>query len=115
MYLYWESGGSVYMYQVTDHTCWGLSVSSDFVYENSVLELEIEGKKYTLDETDGWTEDNSGLTEYIVSKYLYAVVDRVREIVVKEEPKYLDLFELCNEVRSSFWEEWVKAGYIEAE
>lgn len=48
-----------------------------------------------------------------MGEYFTEVVKTVFEIVAKDDPEYIDLAKIQEQVMEPFWREWEEKGYVE--
>ncbi|MBQ2928046.1 MAG: hypothetical protein IJD98_05690 [Oscillospiraceae bacterium] len=110
MYIYWEEISRGYMQKIPDNVSWSLCCDLDeFGYE--CLNLKIGEEVHCIDDACTWAEDYPNI-KYLVGDYLSAVVKKVFDHVIKDNPAFINLRCIQDEVMQPFWKEWKEKGYV---
>lgn len=112
MYVYWEEISCGHVRKILDNERWDLYCDYD-EYGYHCLNLRIGEEVHCICNSEYWTQGRPKLDSYDVGEYFTAVVKAVFEIVTKDDPKFVDLTKIQEQVMDPFWTEWEEKGYVE--
>lgn len=112
MYIYWEEISRGHVRKILDNERWDLYCDCD-EYGYDCLNLRIGEEVYRVCDSEDWTDGCPKLDSYYVGEYFTAVVKAVFEVVAKDDPKFIDLTKIQEQIMDSFWKEWEGKGYVD--
>ena len=112
MYIYWEEISRGHMRKILDKERWDLYCDCD-EHGYDCLNLRIGEDIHCVCDSDYWTQGRPKLDSFYVGEYFTEVVKTVFEIVAKDDPEYIDLAKIQEQVMEPFWREWEEKGYDE--
>lgn len=112
MYIYWEELSKGHVEKIPDNEKWSLYCDCD-EYGYGCLYLRIGEKEHCVCENEYWTDGEPRLDYTYVEDYFTSVVKAVFEIMINDNPNFIDLAKIQKQVMTPFWTEWKQKGWVD--